>query len=120
MSNKTILYVEDEFIIRLDVKKILSTVYNNVLLASDGEEGYDIYKNNKIDVLITDISMPKMDGIELVKKIRLDDNDKDLKIIIASAFDKEFFKFDDLDIDEYIIKPITKFELLNKLNGILM
>ena len=105
-----ILYIEDEYITRMEVNIILGTKYKNVILAKNGEEGYELYKSEKPDLIITDIKMPDCDGIEMVKKIRAEDSK--VPIIVASAFEKEFFKFDDLDIQDYIIKPITKFSLL--------
>jgi len=105
-----ILYVEDEYITRQEVKNILNKNYKNVITAKNGEEGYDLYKSEKPNLIITDIRMPDYDGIEMVKKIRAEDSK--IPIIVASAFEKEFFKFDDLDIQDYIIKPITKFSLL--------
>ena len=108
--NIKILYIEDEYITRQEVKNILKTKYKNVLEARDGEIGYSLFESEKPDLIITDIKMPNCDGIEMVRKIRKV-NSK-IPIIVASAFEKEFFKFDDLDIQYYIIKPITKFYLL--------
>lgn len=105
-----ILYVEDEFITREEVRLILKSKYKYVFVAKDGNEGYDIFESIHPDLIITDIKMPEMDGIEMVKKIRT--KNATIPIIVASAFEKEFFKFDDLNIRNYIIKPITKFDLL--------
>ena len=105
-----ILYIEDEYITRLEVGNILRNKYNDVILAKDGIEGYDLFKSENPDLIITDIKMPEHDGIEMVKRIRAEN--KKIPIIVASAFEREFFKFDDLDIQDYIIKPITKFSLL--------
>ncbi len=108
--NIKILYVEDEFITRHEVKNILKTKYKNVLVAKDGEMGYAVFEKENPDLIITDLKMPDCDGIEMVRKIR--EKNSKIPIIVASAFEKEFFKFDDLDIQDYIIKPITKFCLL--------
>lgn len=105
-----ILYVEDEYITRQEVKLILNSKYKNVFTAKNGEEGYELYQSENPDLIITDIKMPIGDGIEMVANIRKEN--KKVPIIVASAFEKEFFKFDDLSIQDYIIKPITKFSLL--------
>ena len=108
--NIKILYVEDEYITREEVKNILKTKYKNVLDAQDGEIGYSLFESETPDLIITDLRMPNCDGIEMVRKIR--QINPTIPIIVASAFEREFFKFDDLDIQDYIIKPITKFCLL--------
>ncbi len=108
--NIKILYIEDEFITREEIRLMLKSKYNNVIVAKNGEDGYDLFESENSDLIITDIKMPVTDGIEMVKKIR-EENSR-VPIIVASAFEKEFFKFDDLDIQDYIIKPITKFSLL--------
>lgn len=108
--NVKILYVEDEFITRLDVSGMLSSKFKNVITAKDGNEGFELFMSERPDLIITDLKMPGLDGIGMTKKIR--EIDKDIPIIVASAFDKEFAKFDNLNIFGYITKPITKFSLL--------
>lgn len=105
-----ILYVEDEYITRRDVELMLKKMYKNVITAKNGREGYELFKKENPALIITDIKMPDCDGLEMVRKIRSEN--KNIPIIVASAFEKEFFKFDDLNIQDYIIKPITKFNLL--------
>ena len=105
-----ILYVEDEYITRIDVKSMLSTKYKNILLAKDGNDGYKLFMSENPDVIITDIKMPVMDGIQMTEKIRA--INKTVPIVVASAFDQEFVKFDNLNIFGYLTKPITKFSLL--------
>lgn len=116
--NIKILYVEDEFITREEVKNILKTKYKNVLVANDGEMGYAVFEKENPDLIITDLKMPDCDGIEMVRKIR--EKNSKIPIIVASAFEKEFFKFDDLDIQDYIIKPITKFRLLITIEDVML
>lgn len=105
-----ILYVEDEFITRLDVKNMLNTKYKKVFIARDGNKGFEMFESKNPDVIITDLKMPTLDGIEMVRKIR--EVNKTIPIIVASAFEKEFTKLDNLNVFGYITKPITKFSLL--------
>lgn len=105
-----ILYVEDEFITRLDVKNMLNTKYKKVFIARDGNQGFEIFESKNPDVIVTDLKMPTLDGIEMVRKIR--EVNKTIPIIVASAFEKEFTKLDNLNVFGYITKPITKFSLL--------
>jgi DNA-binding response OmpR family regulator len=80
--------------------------------AKNGEAGYEIYVEKKPDIILTDIKMPKMNGIELSKKIR--ENDKTTKIIISSAFSDEQYLLDavELELERYIVKPLTKRNLI--------
>jgi YesN/AraC family two-component response regulator len=85
MKNKNkILIVDDEVLIIDKVQKLLSFSFDNILTAENGKQALDIIsKNNDLCCVITDIQMPIMDGIELVKSIR--DNNNDIPIIIFTS-----------------------------------
>ena len=72
INKSTILYAEDENILREEVSNILQGFFQKVFIASNGEEALDIYEKKKkeIDILLADINMPKMKGIELISQIR--------------------------------------------------
>lgn len=112
-----ILYVEDDKETLKQVTKLLKVISENILTANNGNEALDIFKNNQIDILITDITMPKMNGIELIKEI------KDLKIniptVILSAYTDQKNIIDAIKagIDGFIFKPIQSnqfFETIEK------
>lgn len=63
---KNILIVEDEIFAQEILKTILSNFFN-IFIASNGKEGLNVIKNNAIDLILTDIEMPKMNGIEMTK-----------------------------------------------------
>ncbi len=108
----TILYIEDDEGIRTVNLRILKRMFKKVYEASDGVEGYEIYLEKKPDIILSDIKMPNMDGIELAKKIR--QGDKKTKIIISTAFSDEKYLLDavELGLERYIVKPLTKRNLL--------
>ncbi len=108
----TILYIEDDNGIRSVNTRILKRMFKEVYEAGDGEEGYELYRLKKPHIVLSDIKMPKMDGIELIKRIREQDNDT--KIIITTAFSDEKYLLDavELKIERYLVKPITKRNLL--------
>jgi len=120
LKNKIVLYVEDDLALQSNIKQILGNFFDEVLIASDGDEAIDIYlqNQNRIDLMITDINMPKTNGIELSKYIR--EYDKKLPIVIISAYTNTDYLLDsiDLNIISYITKPFTTkkvFLLLDKI-----
>jgi len=109
LKNKTILYVEDDLKLQENVLEILHNFFDKVLVASDGDEAYDIYleNQNSIDILITDINMPNTDGMVLSKHIRT--YQKHLPIVIISAYTDTDYLLDSIDLNilTYITKPFT-------------
>lgn len=110
-SNLTILYVEDEAMIRQNAVEYLGRICKNVLEAEDGFQALKIYERDKPDIIISDIKMPYMNGLEMTKKIR--QNDKTIPIIIATAHTETEYllKAVELQLVKYIIKPITSAKL---------
>ena len=70
MRNKTILFVDDSASIRALVKMILEEAGYNVLMSEDGQDAMKFSDGQPIDLVITDLHMPRMNGIELIKKVR--------------------------------------------------
>jgi DNA-binding response OmpR family regulator len=104
----SILYVEDDEGIRNVNFSMFQRIFKEAYEASDGEEGYQLYLEHKPDIIVTDIKMPRMDGIELAKKIRK--NDEETKIIITTAFNDEKYLLQaiELNLERYLVKPLTK------------
>ncbi|WP_419764393.1 MAG: response regulator [Arcobacter sp.] len=112
LKNVKILYIDDEEFIREDAVEYLSFYCNNVYEASDGLDGLEKYKELKPDIIITDIKMPRLNGIEMIKEIRK--NDKSTKIIIATAFLETSYLIEaiELGLIKYLVKPIMEDTLL--------
>ena len=121
LQSKTILYVEDDLELQEKNFSILSNFFKNVLLASDGDEAYDVYLENQntIDIIITDINMPNTDGIELCKHIR--QYQKGLPLVIISAYTNTDYLLDSIDLNilTYITKPFTTQKILGLLDKFL-
>nr|WP_321267878.1 response regulator [uncultured Sulfurimonas sp.] len=115
LKNFTILYVEDDEMVRKSAVEYLERVAKKVLQAKDGKEAINVWKKHKPDIIITDISMPRLNGIDMASYIRA--HDKDVQIIIATAHsDIDYLlKAVELQLVKYIIKPITKEKLLGAL-----
>ena len=112
----TVLYVEDEEAIRENYLRYLKKYFINVYEAQDGEKAYEVYKEKKPELLIVDINLPKMNGLELIKKIR--ETDRTTRIIVLTAYSDVHYLLDatELMLTKYLIKPIMRLELKNALN----
>lgn len=115
LKNFTILYVEDEAIVRKNAVEYLRRVAKEVLEAKDGKEAIAIWKEHKPDIIIADINMPQMNGLDMATYIR--SHDKVVQIIIATAHSdtQNLLKAVELQLVKYIIKPITKEKLVEAL-----
>lgn len=113
-----VLYVEDEYEIREKMVKILEMLYATVFVAKDGEDGLRIYKNNCgiIDLIIADITMPHMDGLEMIEEIRRDTPEIHAIIITAHNEPEYFVKAINTGIDNFIVKPVEMQQLMNVLS----
>lgn len=115
IKNMTILYAEDELGIRKNIADSLSYYCKEVLEAGDGQEAYEIYKEKEPDIILSDIHMPNVNGIEFVKKVRKDNRDIPIVMITAHT-DKEYLlEAVELHMEKYIVKPVDIDELFETL-----
>ena len=121
MAKKTILVVDDE-------KDLLDLIEYNlkkegfeVLRAENGEEGIAIAKESKPDLVLLDIMMPKMDGLEAVEIMRKDDDLKRMPIIFLTARSDEKTEVEGLNKggDDYITKPISTTKLISRIKAVM-
>ena len=115
-KNISILYVEDEELLRNNTATLLRKLFQNVEVAVDGQEGLDKYLHNKYDIVITDISMPNMNGLDLISNIRR--NDFNQEIIIMSAYTESTYtdQINTANVTGYIYKPVNMKQMLEVLN----
>ncbi len=106
MKEITILCVEDESDARDKLSGFLSKNFGVVYSASDGIEGLEVFKTEKPDIIITDIQMPLMNGLEMAEEIRKEN--ADVPIIITTGYDDEKYLVGSIDIGamKYIKKPV--------------
>lgn len=107
----SILIIEDEAELREYLKEYLELFFKKVYTASCGQEGYKQYLDKKPDIIISDINMPNLDGLSMIKLIR--DKDKETEIIIMSAHSErdKLLKAIELGLITYLIKPINSQKL---------
>ena len=112
-KNYTVLCVEDEDGIRKRLVNTLKYYFKDVYEASNGEEGYYLYYDERPDIIISDIEMPKKNGMEMVEEIRK--NDLSTIIIMLTAYSNEEYLLNliNLNINHYILKPVISDNLLN-------
>ena len=119
LNNFTLLYVEDSRDAQDYMKYYLEDEVKEFYQAFDGEEGLKIYEDKMPDIILSDINMPKMNGLDMCVKIK--NIDKHQNIILLSAFqDIEILKVAiNIGIDGFILKPLSSDNiLLDKLNSI--
>jgi len=115
LQNFTILYVEDDEMVRQNAVEYLRRIAKEVLQAKDGKEAIVLWKEHKPDIIITDINMPRLNGLDMAAYIRA--HDQEVQIIVATAHSDTDYLLQavELQLVKYIIKPITKDKLLDAL-----
>lgn len=110
LKNIKVLYVEDEEEILDQMIFFLKKRVGKLIVAQNGKEGLEAFKEDRPDIIISDLKMPIMDGLSMAREIR---KISDVPIIITTAFsDKEIIlKAVDVGIENYIVKPIDAREL---------
>jgi two-component system, OmpR family, response regulator VanR len=106
LKDKTIVYAEDDIITRNQTAEILEMLFGKVYVASDGEEAYNLYEDESPDILLTDVKMPRKDGLSLIRRIR--QNDYHLPIILMTSYAEQEMLLNaaNLSIDGYLVKPV--------------
>jgi putative nucleotidyltransferase with HDIG domain/diguanylate cyclase (GGDEF)-like protein len=104
-SNLSVLYVEDDDEIRIQMSKYFEKLFASVTSAKDGLEGFEYFQKDSFDVVVTDLSMPHMNGISMIKKIR--EIDEKQNILITTAHKESDYLMGAIvaHVDGYILKP---------------
>lgn len=122
LKNITILYAEDEKDLREVTHQILKGFTKKQFIAENGQEGLDLFKEheNEIDLIITDVNMPILNGLEMVKEIKK--INLNIPIIVATAFSNKEYLLEAIDIgvDKYVLKPIDISKLLQVMSQSLL
>lgn len=102
----TVLFVEDEELLRAIYERILDKMVARLYIAENGKAGLEAYTRYKPDLVITDIMMPVMDGLEMVEKIR--EHDSVVKLVILSAYGEAEYFMDAIKIgvNHFLLKPV--------------
>lgn len=109
-----LLYVEDEEDIREEVEDFLSFRVKEVIVARDGVEGLKMYREHRPDIVITDVMMPKMNGLDMIKAIR--EEFENVPVVVMTAFRKSDINMgmiEDLEIENIVSKPVDPYKIID-------
>lgn len=116
MKQKTVLYIEDNLHNRRLVRKILQSRGYTITEAEDGVTGLEMAWELRPTIILLDIGLPGMDGLEVVGRLKADDHLRDIPVIAltASAMRGDRERFLAAGCDDYLSKPVRALELINK------
>ncbi|WP_373072784.1 response regulator transcription factor [Sulfurimonas sp.] len=112
----SVLFAEDNTKLRNNVAKLLNKFFSNVDIAENGKTALELFKKNSYDIVITDIIMPEMNGMELAKYIK--DLNTHAKVIIMSAFDDREYLMNSIELKvfRFLKKPVGIYEFADVIN----
>lgn len=115
LSKLSILYVEDEIDLRDTTSDSLKSFVKEIVVAADGKEGLELFKNQTFDLVITDINMPKMNGNDMMIEIRKINPDVPIIVTTAHNDENEINTMKEAGMNSYIMKPIDLTELVKEI-----
>jgi diguanylate cyclase (GGDEF)-like protein/PAS domain S-box-containing protein len=119
LKKKVILYVEDDVSTADEVSFFLRAYVKELYVAKDGKEGLELFNSHPIDLVLTDIQMPVMNGLKMIQQIRA--INKNIPIMITTAFNETTYLIEALNmgVNKYALKPINLKELLKTIETLL-
>lgn len=109
----SILYVEDDANARGAVGVLLKRAVRTVYTAENGKDGLELFKSHDPDIIITDIRMPVMDGLDMAREIKRENGGKPIIVTTAHSDTDYFMAAIEIGIDRYVLKPIDGGKLLS-------
>ena len=106
-KNLSILCVEDESGVRKHLVNTLAYYFKEVYEASNGKEGLSMYQEHSPDIILCDIQMPVMDGLEMIKLIRKEDISTPIVLLTAHNSEEYLMKLINLHVQHFILKPVN-------------
>lgn len=119
MSKKVLLIADDDEMNRMIIRKFLKDTYD-IIEAADGQEALDIVRENPVDVLLLDIIMPRLDGLEMLQIVKKEDAFNDMGILVAtSTKEKTERQALALGADDIVSKPYDPVVIHKRLENII-
>jgi YesN/AraC family two-component response regulator len=118
-SNLSVLYVENDIMLREQNSEFFKQLFKSVKMASDGEEAIKLYEKNSFDIVITGVNVPKINGLTMIKIIQ--QKDKNQRFLITTVYKEEELKeqLKALNLKYFLTKPIPTKRLLEKIEDII-
>lgn len=117
-KNLTVLYVEDDEMLSEIMQNYIRRLFDHIETAVNGKEGLELFKTHPFDLVISDIRMPVMDGIEMARQIKAIDPEQ--KIVITSASDESdnLMRLIEIGVDKFVLKPIVREKLYEAIRSV--
>ncbi|MDM8537768.1 response regulator [Desulfobacterales bacterium HSG17] len=121
MQKSIILVIDDDPTQHIILRNYLKAAGYEVIHAEDGEQGLKIFDAKKPDLVLLDVQMPGLDGFQVLEKIKKNDDNKHVAVLLLTALDYQHLKIQGLEFgaDDYITKPFNKAELLARISAVL-
>ena len=121
MSRGKVLVVDDEEYIQHILNFSFGAEGYEVVTAADGEEAVAKARNEKPDIIVLDIMMPKMDGYEACRKLKADPKTKDIPVILLTAKGRDVDRKlgSEAGADDYVVKPFSPGRLIERVDGMM-
>ncbi len=118
-SSINVLYIEDDKNLRTQNCELFKNLFDNIDSADDGEEALQLYKKNNYELVITDINIPLINGIEVIKSMKKTNPTQ--AFLITTVFQKSEWEKElkELEIDDYLTKPLQTTTLLKTIEKII-
>ncbi|MEJ1241701.1 ATP-binding protein [Chryseolinea sp. T2] len=119
-GRNTVVVVEDNYDLRSFISSLLGSRYT-VLTACDGEEGYSLTRDQLPDLVLSDLMMPKIDGMQLTERLKQDERTSHIPVVLLTARNESSSKLDSYRIgaDDYLTKPFSAEELLVRIDNLI-
>ena len=118
LNNMKVLLVEDDKFTLRELERFLKKKVGKLLPASNGIEGLNILNKDEIDIVVTDLRMPIMDGLEMIKKARKNGYDGPVIIISAYSDSDTILKAVDIGIIKYLVKPVDTKQMIDTMESL--
>lgn len=115
----TLLYVEDDPETRENYEYVLKTLFKHVYTAADGKKALELYHEKKPQIVLLDIVLPQIDGLEVAKQIREHDAYTHIVMLTAYSQQEQLLRAVNLQLDAYLLKPVDDALLINKMQNII-
>lgn len=118
LKNYTLLYAEDESLVQEKMAEYFESYFHSVYCATDGEEVLQLHRCYSPDVVILDINMPKINGLEVARRIRHEDIHTRIVMLTAHSEKEILLQATEINMSKYLIKPVSPNDLKSALDKV--